>query len=116
MPGERSGRPTTMTIHRVEQGSPEWHALRVGKVTASRVSDVIARIKSGGYGGSRANYLAELVLERLTGRATEGFVSKDMEIGTLREPDARAEYELRMRCEVERIGFVDHPSIPMTGA
>lgn len=105
-----------MTIHRVEQGSPEWHALRVGKVTASRVSDVIARIKSGGYGASRANYTAELVLERLTGRHTEGFVSQDMLNGTAREPDARAEYELRMRCEVERIGFVDHPSIPMTGA
>jgi YqaJ-like viral recombinase domain len=107
---------STMTIHRVEQGSDEWKALRVGKVTASRVADVIAKIKSGGYSASRANYLCELVLERLTGRSTEGFVSQDMIIGTLREPDARAEYELRMRCEVEQIGFVDHPTIPMTGA
>ena len=105
-----------MTVHHVLQGSPEWHALRVGKVTASRVSDVVATLKSGGWGASRANYLAELVLERLTGRAVEGFVSQDMITGTLREPDARAEYELRLRCEVEQIGFVDHPSIPMTGA
>jgi len=105
-----------MTVHMVTQGSPEWHALRVGKVTASRVADVVARIKSGGYGASRANYMAELVLERLTGKAVEGFVSQDMLLGTAREPDARAEYELRMRCEVERIGFVDHPVIPMTGA
>lgn len=103
-------------IHYVEQGTDAWHALRIGKVTASRVSDVIAKIKSGGPSASRANYLAELVLERLTGRHTEGFVSPDMITGTLREPDARAEYELRMRCEVERIGFVDHGSIPMTGA
>lgn len=105
-----------MTIHRVEQGSAEWHALRCGKVTASRVSDVVAKIKSGGWSASRANYMAELVLERITGRSTEGFVSQDMLIGTQREPDARAEYELRQRCEVDMIGFVDHPVIPMTGA
>jgi len=85
-------------------------------VTASRVSDVIAKIKSGGYSASRANYMAELVLERLTGKPTEGFVTQDMLTGTLREPDARAEYELRQRCEVDQIGFVDHPTIPMTGA
>lgn len=29
------------------QGSAEWHALRLGKVTASRVADVIAKTKSG---------------------------------------------------------------------
>jgi hypothetical protein len=105
-----------VTIHHVEQGSKEWHALRCGKVTASRISDVVAKIKSGGYSTSRANYLAELVLERLTGRPTEGFVTQDMLTGTLREPDAIAEYELRNRCTVERIGFVDHPVIPMSGA
>lgn len=105
-----------MTIHIVEQGSAEWHALRVGKVTASRVSDVVAKLKSGGYGASRANYLTELVLERITGNAIEGFVSQDMLVGTAREPDARTEYELRTRSEVQRIGFVDHPTIPMSGA
>lgn len=105
-----------MTIHHVEQGSPEWHALRCGKVTASRIVDVTRKIKSGGYSADRANYLAELVLERLTGEPTVGFVSQDMIEGTLREPDARAEYELRKRCEVQQIGFVDHPTIPMSGA
>lgn len=105
-----------MTVHHVEQGSAEWHALRCGKVTASRVSDVCAKLKSGGYGAGRANYLAELVLERLTGKHVEGYVSQDMINGTLREPDARAEYELRFRCDVQQVGFVDHPTIPMTGA
>src|ERR1035437_8705616 len=105
-----------MTIPCVEQGSAEWKALRSGKVTASRVSDVIAKIKSGGYSASRANYMAELVLERLTGKPIEGFITQDMLTGTAREPDARAEYELRQRCVVEQIGFVDHPTIPMTGA
>jgi hypothetical protein len=105
-----------MTVHLVQQGSEAWKQLRAGKVTASRVSDVCAKIKSGAWGASRANYLAELVLERLTGRPVEGFVSQDMITGTLREPDARAEYELRHRCDVVQIGFVDHPSIPMSGA
>jgi hypothetical protein len=105
-----------VTVHLVEQGSDAWKKLRAGKVTASRVSDVCAKIKSGAWGASRANYLAELVLERLTGKPVEGFVSQDMLTGTLREPDARAEYELRHRCEVMQIGFVDHPTIPMSGA
>jgi hypothetical protein len=105
-----------MTIHYVEQGSNEWHALRLGKVTASRVADVCRKLKSGGYSTERANYKAELILERLTGTRAAGFVSKDMEIGTLREPDARAEYELRRRCEVLQVGFVEHPTIAMTGA
>jgi hypothetical protein len=65
-----------VTIHHVEQGSPEWHALRVGKVTGSRVTDICAKLKSGGWGASRTNYLAELVLERLTGRHVEGFLSQ----------------------------------------
>lgn len=105
-----------MAVHMVEQGTDAWKQLRLGKVTASRVSDVCAKLKSGGWGASRANYLAELVLERLTGKPTEGYVSPDMILGTQREPDARAEYELRHRCEVTQIGFVDHPTISMSGA
>ena len=50
----------------IEQGSPEWFAARLGKVTASRVADVIAKTKTG-WGASRTNYAAELVAERLTG-------------------------------------------------
>jgi len=52
----------------IVQGSPEWIAIRLGKVTASRVADVVARTKSG-WGASRANYMAELIAERLTGVA-----------------------------------------------
>ena len=105
-----------MTIHYCEQGSAEWRALRLGKVTASGVARAMRKIKSGGFSADRANYLTELVLERLTGTSTEGFESQDMINGTLREPDARAEYELRRRCTVEQVGFVDHPTIPMSGA
>jgi hypothetical protein len=105
-----------MAIHRVAQGSPEWHALRLGKATASRITDVCAKVKSGGFSAMRRNYMTELLLERLTGKPYEGWKSPDMLNGTLREPDARVEYELRYRCEVQQIGFVDHPKIAMAGA
>lgn len=98
------------------QGSPEWRALRCGRVTASRVADVVAKLKSGGYGASRATYMGQLVAERLTGEVSETFTTAAMEFGTQTEPDARAAYEFRHDVEVEQIGFVEHPSIPMTGA
>ncbi|HMI55184.1 MAG TPA: hypothetical protein VK494_03255 [Gemmatimonadaceae bacterium] len=53
-------------MNEIVQGSPEWKALRCGKVTASRVADVVAKTKTG-YSASRANYLAQLIAERLTG-------------------------------------------------
>ena len=44
------------------QGSDEWLAARCGKVTASRIWDLIARTKTGP-SASRANYLAQLIAE-----------------------------------------------------
>ena len=99
----------------VVQGSPEWHVLRLGKVTASRVADVIAKTKTG-WGTSRANYLAELIAERLTGEPAATFTNAAMQRGTDKEPDARAAYEFRTDVEVALVGFVDHPEILMTGA
>lgn len=99
----------------IEQGSEEWMALRRGKVTASRVSDVIAKTKTG-WGASRANYMAELVAERLTGNTAEGFTNAAMQWGTEKEPEARSAYEFRMDATVDVIGFVDHPTLNMSGA
>jgi putative phage-type endonuclease len=97
------------------QGSEEWHAIRCGRVTASRVADVVAKTKSG-WGASRANYAAELIAERLTGEPAERFTNAAMQWGTDHEPDARAAYEFFRDAAVVEIGFVDHPSIAMTGA
>jgi putative phage-type endonuclease len=97
------------------QGSPEWFAIRCGKVTASRVADVIARTKTG-WGASRANYAAELVAERLTGVLAEGFKSAAMQWGSDNEADARAAYAWLRDAEVEEVGFVPHHSIADTGA
>jgi ubiquinone biosynthesis protein UbiJ len=71
----------------IEPGSEAWHQLRVGKLTASRVADALARTKSG-WSTSRANYAAELVAERLTGTWQEGYVSAEMAWGTDKEAEA----------------------------
>lgn len=99
----------------IVQGSPEWHALRLGKVTASRVADVIAKTKTG-WGASRANYAAELVAERLSGAPAEKFTNAAMAWGTEKEPDARAAYEFYADATVELVGFVAHPTIRDAGA
>lgn len=99
----------------VEQGSAEWHAMRLGCVTASRVSDVIAKTKTG-WGASRGNYLAQLVAERLTGAVAESYSNAAMQWGTDTEPQARLAYEFRTDATVEQIAFIEHPSIPMSGA
>ena len=99
----------------VEQRSEEWFAARLGKVTASKIADVMAKTKSG-YSASRANYMSALLIERLTGRREEGFTSAAMQWGTDTEPQARAAYEFMEGHTVEEVGFVDHPSVRMSGA
>lgn len=99
----------------MEQRSPEWYAARLGKVTASRIGDLMARTKTG-YGASRANYMAELVCERLTGVKAEGFTSAAMQWGTDQEPAAKAAYSFMTDNAVEEVGFVEHPNIAMAGA
>ena len=99
----------------IVQGSPEWLALRVGKVTASRMADLTARTKTG-YGAGRANYMAELVVERLTGCSTPSFTNDAMRWGTDNEPLARASYAAAHGCVVVETSFVDHPEIAMSGA
>lgn len=96
------------------QRTPEWYAARLGKVGASRIADVIAKTKSG-WGASRANYLAELVCERLTGQPAQGYINAAMHWGIETEPDARTAYEFYTDQTVELAGFVEHPSIPMSG-
>lgn len=99
----------------MEQGSQEWLEARLGKVTASRVADVVAKTKTG-WGASRGNYMAQLIAERLTGVPADSFSSSAMQWGTEKEPEARAAYEFMTDATVELVGFIDHPHILMTGA
>lgn len=99
----------------IEQRTPEWCEARLGRVTASRVADMMARTKTG-YGASRANYMAELICERLTGKQAERFSSAAMAWGTETEPQARAMFTLTTGLSVEKTGFALHPEIADLGA
>ena len=99
----------------MEQGTLEWKQARCGKVTASRIADIMARTKSG-YTASRDNYMHELLIERLTGQPTETYQSPAMRWGIEQEPFARAEYETRTVTIVEQVGFITHPKIINFGA
>jgi len=99
----------------MEQQTNEWYEARLGKVTASRVADVIAKTKTG-YSTSRDNYMAQLICERLTGQKGESFTNAAMEHGTLTEPLARSAYENARSLLVKEVGFINHPRIEMSGA
>lgn len=98
-----------------EQGSAAWKAERCGKVTASKLSDLMAKTKTGP-GASRADYLAMLVAERLTGNPAEGYTNAAMAWGTEHEGEARMAYGAKAGYFVEQVGFMPHPTIPMSGA
>jgi putative phage-type endonuclease len=99
----------------IVQGSPEWHKIRCGKVTASRIADLCAKTKSG-YGASRANYMAQLVAERLTGVVSESYTNAAMQWGIDTEAEARVNYEFMTNATVEETGFVLHPTVGHAGA
>ena len=99
----------------MEQRTEAWRLARVGFVTASRIADLMARTKSG-YGASRANYMSELIVERMTGVPTEHFVSKEMQWGIDHEEEARIAYEERTGEIVQQVGFIEHPTILHSGA
>lgn len=92
-----------------DQKSPEWFAARLGRVTASRVADVMAATKSGP-SASRANYMMELLCQRLTGKSEDGFSSQAMQRGTDLEPIARSAYEVETEVMVLETGLILHPS------
>jgi putative phage-type endonuclease len=97
------------------QGTDDWRIARLGKVTASRVADVMATTKNG-EAATRKNYMMELLCERLTGQSAEGFTSAAMQRGIDLEPMARTEYEIQNGLLVSETGLVDHPTIAMFAA
>lgn len=99
----------------IAQGTEEWRQARCGSLGASQIADATARIKSG-WGASRANVMAQLLTERLTGIPTETYTNAAMQRGTEKEPDARRAYELATEAWVDEIGLVKHPKIAGTHA
>lgn len=98
----------------VIQRSEEWFKQKYGNASASRISDVIAKTKSG-YSASRENYMTQLVLERF-GVFEESFTNRSIEWGIETEPLARLEYEANTGNMVTEVGYILHPTIAKSGA
>lgn len=97
------------------QRTDEWFKERLGKVTASRISDVMAKTKTG-YGAGRKNYMAQLLVERLTGLQQESYSNAAMQWGVNTEEEARNAYAFFTGNSVDECGFIPHPTIPQSGA
>lgn len=105
----------TFLEHDVDQRSPEWQALRLGRVCGSRAHEMLATIKTG-EAAARRNLRTQLVLERLTGRPQErNFQSQAMQDGIEREEAALALYEAVSGKILRRPGYVSHTEL-MAGA
>jgi len=99
----------------IVQGTDAWKQLRAGKVTASRVKDIVATTKTG-YSTSRDKYMTQLLLERLTNTVAESYSNDAMGWGVEQEPFAREAYEAAKSVMVDQVAFVNHPTIEMAGA
>lgn len=100
-----------MSLIKVQQNTPEWLNLRLGKCTGSRVKDALQLLRNGEPGAKRKNYLIELVTQRMTGFAVDHYVSDAMIWGSEQEKYARAAYEVVTGNDVDLVGMYVHPNI-----
>lgn len=94
----------------------QWLADRAGKLTASRMRDAMDVLKTGKPSQKRADYMRDLLAERITGLTTRCYVTPAMEWGLLQEDPAKAAYEAASGNIVTPCGFYDHPEIDNFGA
>jgi putative phage-type endonuclease len=99
----------------LEQGTDAWRLARCGSLGASSLADALAKTKTG-WGASRANVMARLVVERLTGKPQDTYQNQAMRDGIEREPDARAAYQFERGVLVKQVGLIKHPTIAGTHA
>lgn len=106
-----------MKRYNMAQGSPEWHEVRLGRITSSRICDVLNYLKNGSEGADRRKYRWELVAERLTGQPRENGAAYAARVkwGVEQEPFARDEYTMRTNVLVDKVGFIEHPRLAFTG-
>lgn len=90
----------------IEQRSDEWFERRLGKATASRFKDILAKIGKG-EAMARRNYRAQLVVERLTGKTPDRFVSAAMVWGQQTEDLAALMYSFKTKNPVDKVGFIE---------
>lgn len=92
------------------QRNDQWDADRLGRITASRINDVLEKK------AARDTYKWKLIAERITGVKSEQFTNKAMQWGIDQEDDAREFYSIRYDSTVSQVGFIVHPLYPFTGA
>ena len=96
-------------IETCEQGSEEWLSLRLGKITASRVKDVLTKGRGTSPSKTSESYMMELIAEILTGNSKPFFENDAMRWGTETEPQARAMYAVNNDfVDVKEVAFVEH--------
>lgn len=95
-----------ITVHNVEQGTPEWHAVRAGIPTASVFHGITKRLKSGGWSAERQNNLYRMAGERFTGQIVDTYNGGALARGHEMEDEARKLYEFQTDNVCERVGFV----------
>jgi hypothetical protein len=95
-----------LEVHNMDQGSPEWFAVRRGLPTASNFATIMAKGRSGGESKTRQTYLYKLAGERITGDPMDNFSNHHMERGHEMEPEARQLYAFLNDAELKQVGFV----------
>ncbi len=89
----------------VQQNSDEWLELRLGKVTCSNFSTIMAN-QGKAFGDPAKKYAVQLALEQITGmRSANNFSSEHTERGHMQEPIARMLYEDSYYCDISNGGF-----------
>jgi putative phage-type endonuclease len=99
----------------IEQGTPEWHQERCGKVTASRFADVLAFLKSGAPAQARLKYMREIAFEILSGVPKQSVSAAALKWGKEIEGYAREAYELQTGNIITTSGFLTHPKKTFVG-
>lgn len=97
-----------MILHDIEQGSPEWYAVRLGKMTASNAYTISIADKG------LSTYCRQIAGEIYRGIPFEGYMSGDMRVGKDEEDFTRSAYELMTGDEVVQVGFAEYE--PFFGA
>ena len=88
------------------QYSPEWYAVRLGKVTASNFAEATAKGRGGSVSVGLKKLMFKLMAERLTGLPEESYSNKAMDYGSETEQEARKYYEALNGVSVRQVGFI----------
>ena len=91
----------------IEQGTTEWHRMRAGVITASKVHDIIKNGRAkGSYSAARQVYMNELIAQVCTGLLPDELTAKQVMWGKDNEPKALALYDPFEEKSIHQIAFI----------